>query len=261
MVLRRITGWLGSPGVVVQLGAPPAPGDVTAPVKVSASSPANGLTLTIQYDETLDAASTPSAGAFSLAGTSSTVSSVLVSGSTVVLTLNAAVLQSATVTLSYTPGGSPIQDAAGNDAAALVASSVTNNSTVVGSGTDYAALAVSNSLTVIGYFRADLGVTGTSGTGKASWANQSGAMSAITPHGGATNGIGSVGAGLNSKASLIQNGVNQKGLMTAPTLAAAGTTNIHKYWIGRQIAGSGTPRGILQETGGRWMSTLTHLWA
>ncbi len=119
------------------------------------------------------------------------------------------------------------------------------------SGTDYGALAIANGLTLVGWYRSDLGVTGTSGTGKASLAPVAGSLSAITPHGSATNGIGSVGAGLNGKASLIQDGSTQKGLLTAPTLAAPGTTNIHKYWIARQVgSGIGTPRGILQEGGG-----------
>ncbi len=40
----------------------------------------------------------------------------------------------------------------------------------VSSGVDaFAALATANSLTTIGLFRGDSGVTGTSGTGKASW--------------------------------------------------------------------------------------------
>ena len=112
----------------------PTGGDVTAPVLVSAVIPANGLTLTLTYSEALDTGSTPSAGAFALAGTASTVASVNVTGSTVVLTLNTAALISEAITVSYTPGGSPIQDVAGNDAASLSGQAVTNNSTV-GAGT------------------------------------------------------------------------------------------------------------------------------
>lgn len=115
-------------------------------------------------------------------------------------------------------------------------------------GTDYGALAVSNGLTVIGYYRADYApsVTGSSGTGKASWAPISGAMSAITPDGSATNGIGSATAGVNGRAGLKLNGATQMGAYTAPVLAAPGTTNWHRYWIARQASGgSGGVRNVL----------------
>jgi uncharacterized repeat protein (TIGR02059 family) len=251
LLRMRFSSWTGSPGSVLYLPPGGPPPDTTAPLKVSAVIPANGLTLTLTYNETLDAASTPLAGAFSLSGTSATVSSVLVSGSTVVLTLGTAVAQSATVTLSYTPGGAPIQDTAGNDAAALVATAVTNSSTVSGpTGTDFGALAVANGLGVVGYFRADFGLSGSSGSGLAAWANLAGAMSSITPHGSATNGIGTATAGLGGRAGLIQNGATQKGAYTAPVLAVPGTTNWHRYLIARQAAGgSGAARKVLSETG------------
>ena len=117
--------------------------------------------------------------------------------------------------------------------------------------TDYAALAVAHGLTVVSYRRGDSGLTGSSGTGAASWANLAGAASAITPHGSATNGIGAATAGLGGKAGLKLDGSTQKGLFTAPALAAPATTNIHDYWIARQASGgSGVARGVLQETGG-----------
>lgn len=108
----------------------PNPGDVTAPVLSTVAIPSNGLSVVLTYNETLNTSSVPAAGAFSLAGTSATVSSVSVFGSAVTLNLSTAVLQGATVTLNYTPGGAPIEDAAGNDAASLSARAVTNNSTV-----------------------------------------------------------------------------------------------------------------------------------
>ena len=52
---------------------------------------------------------------------------VSVAGSTVTLTLATAVEANQAVTLAYTPGANPIQDAAGNDAAALSRQTVTNN--------------------------------------------------------------------------------------------------------------------------------------
>lgn len=116
---------------------------------------------------------------------------------------------------------------------------------------NFGKLAQKFNLTVIHYFRGDLGVTGTSGTGKGSWANQLGASTAITPHGTATNGIGSVGAGLNGRASVVTNGVDQKGMYTAPALAPPATTAWTTWMIARQLSGgSASPRGILQQTGG-----------
>jgi uncharacterized repeat protein (TIGR02059 family) len=110
----------------------PAP-DVTAPTLSSAVIPSSGLTLVLTYNEPLDAASVPAAGAFSLSGTAQTVSSVGVSGSAVTLTLSGAVGMGATISLTYTPGGAPIRDLAGNNAASITAHLVTNNSTVTGS--------------------------------------------------------------------------------------------------------------------------------
>lgn len=104
-------------------------GDVTAPTLTSAIINSAGTSLTLTYNEALDTGSTPANGAYSLAGTVRTVTGVNVTGSTVVLTLSGAVAQGASVTVSYTAGGSPVQDAAGNDAGNLTNQAVTNNST------------------------------------------------------------------------------------------------------------------------------------
>ena len=90
-----------------------------------------GATLTLTYGEALDTASTPAAADFTVQADGSPVSlasvtPVTVSGQTVTLTLASAVTQGQTVTVSYAPGGNPIQDAAGNDAAALTGQAVTN---------------------------------------------------------------------------------------------------------------------------------------
>ncbi len=94
----------------------------------------NGGTLVLAYDETLDGASVPAAGAFAVtaAGSAVAVNGVSVGGSAVTLTLASAVQVNQTVTLDYTPGTNPIQDGAGNDAAALSGRSVTNNTPGVG---------------------------------------------------------------------------------------------------------------------------------
>jgi uncharacterized repeat protein (TIGR02059 family) len=110
------------------------PPDVAAPVLVSAVINAAGTQLLLTYNENLDSASVPAAGAFSLTGTPQTVAGVAVSGTTVPLTLSGAVLAGAVVALGYTAGGAPIQDLAGNDAANLVAQAVTNNATAAAAG-------------------------------------------------------------------------------------------------------------------------------
>ena len=108
--------------------------DTRPPVLTQAT--VNGGTLVLTYDETLDGASVPAAGAFAVtaAGNAVTVNGVSVGGSAVTLTLANAVQANQTVTLDYTPGASPIQDGAGNDAAALSGQAVTNNTPRVSIG-------------------------------------------------------------------------------------------------------------------------------
>ena len=104
------------------------PIDTTPPVFQSAA--VNGASLTLTYNETLDAASIPAATAFAVAvgGAARGVSNVAIAGSTVTLTLASAVTAGQAVTVAYTkPATNPIQDAAGNDAVNLAATSVTNN--------------------------------------------------------------------------------------------------------------------------------------
>lgn len=102
--------------------------DVTAPVFSSGVIDSAGLTLTMTYGEALDA-SIPAIGDFALSGTSSTVASVNVSGSTCVLTMNTAIGAGQTVLLSYTPGTNKLRDVALNNCAALSNQATTNNST------------------------------------------------------------------------------------------------------------------------------------
>jgi uncharacterized repeat protein (TIGR02059 family) len=108
-------------------GSPPIPG--------SPQTSSNGNTITIAFDETLNATA-PQASAFTVLvnSISNSVSSVSVSGQIIELTLNFSVISSATVTLAYadpTAGNdaSAIQDEAGNDAASISTVSVTNLST------------------------------------------------------------------------------------------------------------------------------------
>ena len=111
-----------------EVSATPVEPDTTAPTLTLAT--VNGASLVLTYDEDLDANSTPATTDFSVnvAGSSITVSNVWVSGKTVTLTLATAAEYSNTVSLSYTvPASNPIQDTAGNDAAALSGQAVTNN--------------------------------------------------------------------------------------------------------------------------------------
>ena len=114
--------------------APVAPKpNETAPAFVSAA--VNGTSLVLIYDEALNENSTPAPDdyAVTVGGTAAPVVSggVSVSGRAVTLTLASAVTHGQAVTLDYTPGTNPVQDEAGNDAAALTNKTVTNNTPAV----------------------------------------------------------------------------------------------------------------------------------
>ena len=114
--------------------------DQTSPVLSSASLAANGLTLTLNYNETLrDPRAAASTFTVLVNGSPVTVSSVAASGSTstVVLTLATAVGSGKAVTVAYSAPAvdagttnAAIQDTTGNDAASFSATTVTNSSTV-----------------------------------------------------------------------------------------------------------------------------------
>ncbi len=108
----------------------PAAVDNTAPSLRRAE--VDGATLMLMYFEGLDAASTPAASAFTVtvAGETRSLAAdnpVAVSGRRVLLTLAEPAALGKAVTVSYTvPSDNPLQDVAGNDAAALSAKAVTN---------------------------------------------------------------------------------------------------------------------------------------
>ena len=86
----------------------------TAPAVASAT--ANGVSLTVEFDQALDSSSVPSAASFSLT-TGPAISAVAINGNDVQLTLASAVSDGATVRLSYTWGsGNRLRDGSGNDA-------------------------------------------------------------------------------------------------------------------------------------------------
>ena len=110
--------------------------DTTIPVHSSSTVNETGTQLTMTYGEALSS-TTAATSAFAVvaAGSSVSVSSATVSGSTVVLALASTVRIGQVVTVAYTDptagnDASAVQDVGGNDASSLSATSVTNNSTV-----------------------------------------------------------------------------------------------------------------------------------
>jgi len=119
--------------VAVRSPGTPAPADITAPSLLAAV--VNGALLTLSYTDShsLDSSHAPLASAFTLTGTSATVTSVTVNATqkTISLTLSAAVASNDVLSLSYTDPSSgndvnAIQDIAGNDAASIVQRAVSN---------------------------------------------------------------------------------------------------------------------------------------
>ena len=112
--------------------------DSTAPSFQSAATNAAGNKIILTYDEALSAtAAASSAFTVQTAGTNNQVTAVAISGSKVQLTLTNTVKNDDAVTVRYDDptGGNDnnaVQDAAGNDAASLGQTAVTNNSTVAG---------------------------------------------------------------------------------------------------------------------------------
>jgi uncharacterized repeat protein (TIGR02059 family) len=107
--------------------ATPPPPDMDPPLLTSAA--VNGSTLALTYNEALDAASTPAPGDYAILVNASqrTVNAVAIGGSVVTLTLTPGVANGDTVTTSYTvPAANPVQDLAGNHAAAFSGQPVTN---------------------------------------------------------------------------------------------------------------------------------------
>ena len=105
--------------------------DNAAPTVSTATINDNILTLT--YTEALDGNSLPAPTAWTLTLGSGTTAltmnpdGVAIVGTTVTLTLNAAVASSDAVTLAYTVGDNPVQDEVGNDAAGFIGLTVLNN--------------------------------------------------------------------------------------------------------------------------------------
>ena len=117
-------------------GSAATPPDDVSPTFVSAATNTAGTLVILTYNEALSSTTAAtSAFAVTRAGSANAVTAVAVSGSTVELTVTDTIETGQAITVAYTdPSGSDdanaIQDTAGNDAATLGSTSVTNNSTV-----------------------------------------------------------------------------------------------------------------------------------
>ena len=108
----------------------PIRGIVDTPLFQTAVIDTTGLILTLTYNKALNESIAPDAIDYTLSGTSSGVLSLIVSGLTVIITLDATVFSDETVLLDYTAGANPLQDLAGNKAANLINKVTVNNSEV-----------------------------------------------------------------------------------------------------------------------------------
>lgn len=204
-------------------------GDVTAPTLSSAAINAAGSTLTLTYNESLDAGSVPALGDFTLAGDaiSALTGTPGVSGSAVTLTITPPVgSDEVGITISYTPGVNPIQDAAGNDAAALVAQAVTNNSTYVQTPADIFGA------NLVERWKSTNGIT--IGTGVSSWLGMVAATD-FAQATGANQPAYSASGGPNNKPYLTLDGSNDS-LAATLVRAAPGTTPAIIWQVARQIS-------------------------
>ena len=118
-------GWIEDQKVTVSANLAPAPDSGTV----------DGTTLVLTHAEDLDTGSTPAPGAYTVNvddGAGPAVSSVSVGARTVTLTLTPvdAFTAGQTVTVTYTPGSSPLRDVSGLDAPAFEGFEVTNDSPV-----------------------------------------------------------------------------------------------------------------------------------
>ena len=96
-----------------------------------AGATVNGNSMVLTYNEAMDPSSTPANAAYTIAVsggvTPPTVTGTTISGARVTLALSDAITREMTVTVSYTPGTTPLQDIAGNAAGGLTTRSVTND--------------------------------------------------------------------------------------------------------------------------------------
>jgi len=116
--------------------------DTTAPIFTSAATNSTGTKIILTYDEALSATTAATTDfTVNVEGSPVAVSGVAISGSTVELTLAAAITNGQTVTVAYTAPASnsattnsAVQDSSGNDAASLTTTTATNSVQAPSSG-------------------------------------------------------------------------------------------------------------------------------
>ena len=93
------------------------------------SAAVDGAELTLTFSENLDTGSAPDGSAFTVSGGRTGAGTAAISGATATVTLDSAVNEGETVTVSYAPpaSGSKLQDLVGNPAAAFTGQDVANN--------------------------------------------------------------------------------------------------------------------------------------
>ncbi|MDD3019157.1 MAG: cadherin-like domain-containing protein [Comamonas sp.] len=151
----------------------------------------NGTSLVLAYTDAsnLDATNTPPASAFSVSGNTVTAVAVNATAKTVTLTLANAVVAGQAVTVTYTDPSADndtlaLQDAAGNDAATLASTAVTNVTPSSGGGSTGGSTGGGST-----------GGGGTTGGGATGGGSTGGSTGGGSTGGGSTGGGGTTGGG------------------------------------------------------------------
>ena len=159
--------------------------NVTPPALQSAA--ANGAAVTLTFDVALDAMSIPTASAFTV--TAATVSSVSVSGKTVSLSLAAAVHETTSLTLTYTPPSTASQRLKGSNGAFVAALSGVTVSNQTDTTPIVAAASVNlNRVTIT--FDQDLDTTSTPAAARFTLQGTTRTVTAVSVQNGALTNLG-----------------------------------------------------------------------
>ena len=235
--------------------------DSTAPTANSAAvANATPTVVNITMSEALDAAYVPAASAFTVSG--HTVSSVAISGSTINVTVSAALTYGEARTVSYTqPGSNQARDAAGNLLASFSSLSITNNrATVPGAPTIGTATAgnasalvaftapASNGGAAITSYTVTSSPGGFTGTGSASPITVSGLTNG-TPYtftATATNSEGTGAASAASNSATTSAGATAPAQVTGLTLGTATSTTQPLTWTAPSNGGSAITDYVVQ---------------
>jgi hypothetical protein len=196
---------------------------LTIPKLVTAAINAAGTLLTLTYSEPLNTASVPTL-AMSGAANSALTGAVTVAGSTVTRAITPAVASYETG-ITVTTSGSPIQDAAGNNAVALTGQAVTNGSTTLAPIIEYGA----------NLYRYFLGSSVTlNGSAVATWIDNSGKGLDGLGVGTAQPAYNATDATLGNQPTVTGDAVNDI-LTTAGLTVNLGTEDYYEAFVLKQI--------------------------